>query len=114
MRFHRDQTGRWIDPRELFGSSLIRLDRETGRRIRWHTHPRVFDRTLKHVAHVAQIGKRVTCHALRHSFAPHLRENGYDIRPVQELLRQKNVETTMIYTYVVSKPGLGVRSTLDG
>jgi site-specific recombinase XerD len=72
------------------------------------------DRSVKQAADSARIGKRVTCHTLRHSFATHLLENGYDIRTVQELLGHKNVETTMIYTHVMSKPGLGVRSPLDG
>lgn len=97
----------------VFGSSVIRLDTETRRRIRWYAHPGAVDRSIKQAADVARIGKRVTCHTLRHSFATHLLENGYDIRTVQQLLGHKNVETTMIYTHVMAKPGLGVRSPLD-
>ena len=69
---------------------------------------------MKQAADVARLGKRVTCHTLRHSFATHLLENSYDNRTVQELLGHKNVETTMIYTHLMHKPGLGVRSPLEG
>ena len=98
----------------VFGSMVARLDGDTGRLIRWFAHPGAVDRSVKQAAEVARIGKRVTCHTLRHSFATHLLENGYDIRTVQQLLGHKSVETTLIYTHVMSKPALAVRSPLDG
>ena len=61
----------------------------------------------------AALDKRVTTHTLRHSFATHLLEDGVDIRTVQDLLGHDSVETTQIYTHVMQKPGMGVRSPLD-
>jgi site-specific recombinase XerD len=67
-----------------------------------------FQRSLKQAVSNAKIDKNVGCHTLRHSFATHLLQNGYDIRTVQELLGHKNVKTTTIYTHVLNKGGKGV------
>ncbi|MCC7053176.1 MAG: integron integrase [Gemmatimonadaceae bacterium] len=79
-----------------------------------HVHPSVLQKAVRSAAQRAGLVSRVSCHTLRHSFATHLLESGYDIRTVQELLGHRDVSTTMLYTHVLNRGGLGVRSPLDG
>ena len=97
----------------LFPSYAISEDPRTGWRGRHHLHEGTVSREISQAGRRAQISKRPTAHSLRHSFATHLLEAGYDIRTVQELLGHSSVETTMIYTHVLNKGGHGVRSPLD-
>jgi integron integrase len=97
----------------VFPAKGVSVDPRSGRSRRHHVSDNMLHRMVKQAAQRAGIAKPVSAHTLRHSFATHLLEAGTDIRTVQDLLGHASVETTQIYTHVMAKPGLGVRSPLD-
>lgn len=97
----------------VFPATRFYRDRETDETRRHHLHESVLQRAVKDAVRQAGVARPASCHTLRHSFATHLLEKGYDIRTIQELLGHSDVNTTMIYTHVLNRGGRGVRSPLD-
>ena len=104
----KDWRWQWLWP-----SREISRDPRSGVLRRHHVLPQVYQSAVRKAGIDAGLTKRITSHTLRHSFATHLLEDGVDIRTVQDLLGHASVETTQIYTHVMQKPGVGVRSPLD-
>jgi len=97
----------------LFPSARLGRDPYTGLQVRHHLHEKIIQRAVQSAVHKAGLTQPASCHSLRHCFATHLLEDGYDVRTVQKLLGHSDLKTTMIYTHVMAKGANGVRSPLD-
>jgi integron integrase len=97
----------------VFPAKGLSVDPRSGKVRRHHINENLVQKAVKEAATQAAINKKISCHTLRHSFATHLLEARYDIRTVQELLGHANAVTTMIYTHVLNRPGLSVKSPAD-
>ena len=97
----------------LFPSAKLSEDPRSGIVRRHHVYPSTLQKQIRQASKAARIAKRVTVHTLRHSFATHLLEDGYDIRTIQDLLGHASLKTTMIYTHVAAKNKMGVKSPFD-
>lgn len=104
----RDWPWQWVFP-----ATRRYVDESTGEQRRHHVHETALQRAVRSAVVAARIGKAVSCHTFRHSFATHLLEDGYDIRTIQKLLGHHDLRTTMIYTHVINRGPLGVKSPLD-
>ena len=97
----------------VFPAKSVSKDPRSGAVRRHHIHESVLQRAVKKAVRLSGIPKHIKCHTMRHCFATHLLEDGVDIRTVQELMGHKDIKTTMIYTHVMQKPGMDIKSPLD-